>query len=89
MIVSGVLYMAGSAIGSSATLALALEHANPARRGQVIATYSMAYPLSAGVGSMLAGSAIQVAGYTWMFIFIAMINIPGLWITWKNRAGLK
>jgi len=89
MIVSGVLYMAGSAIGSSATLALALEHANPARRGQVIATYSMAYPLSAGVGSMLAGSAIQVAGYTWMFIFIAMINIPGLWITWKNRASLK
>jgi MFS family permease len=89
MIMSGVLYMAGNAIGSSATLALALEHANPERRGQVIATYSMAYPLSAGVGSMLAGSAIQIAGYTWMFFFIAMINIPGLWITWKNRASLK
>ena len=89
MIMSGVLYMAGNAIGSSATLALALEHANPERRGQVIATYSMAYPLSAGVGSMLAGSAIQIAGYTWMFFFIAMINIPGLWITLKNRASLK
>jgi len=89
MIVSGMLYMAGNAIGSSATLALALEHANPERRGQVIATYSMAYPLSAGVGAMLAGGVIQIAGYTWMFIFIAMINIPGLWITLKNRASLK
>jgi MFS family permease len=89
MIASGVLYMAGNAIGSSATLALALEHANPERRGQVIATYSMAYPLSAGIGSMLAGSVIQIAGYSWMFLTIAMLNIPGLWITWKNRASLK
>jgi MFS family permease len=89
MIFSGVLYMLGNAIGSSATLALALEHANPERRGQVIATYSMAYPLSAGVGSMLAGSVIQIAGYTWMFIFIALINIPGLWVTWRNRANLQ
>lgn len=89
MIVSGVLYMAGSSMGTAATLALALEHANPERRGQVIATYSMAYPLSAGTGSLLAGSAIQLAGYTWMFIFIALLNIPGLWVTWKNRASLK
>ena len=44
MIMSGVLYMAGNAIGSSATLALALEHANPERRGQVIATYSIGLP---------------------------------------------
>ena len=89
MIVSGVLYMTGSSMGTAATLALALQHANPERRGQVIATYSMAYPLSAGVGSLLAGSAIQIAGYGWMFIFIALLNIPGLWITWKNRASLQ
>ena len=89
MIVSGVLYMAGSSMGTAATLALALEHANPERRGQVIATYSMAYPLSAGVGSLLAGGAIQLAGYTWMFIFAALLNLPGLWITWKHRASLK
>lgn len=89
MIVSGVLYSTGSSMGTAATLALALEHANPERRGQVIATYSMAYPLSAGVGSLLAGSAIQLAGYTWMFIFFATLNIPGLWVTWKNRASLR
>ena len=89
MMLSGVFYMTGSAMGSSATLALALEHANPERRGQVIATYSMAYPLSAFVGSLVTGSVIQVAGYFWMFIFIAALNIPGLVVTWKNWASLK
>jgi MFS family permease len=89
MLVSGVLYTTGSAIGTAATLALALEHANPERRGQVIATYSMAYPLSAGVGSLLTGAAIQLAGYYWMFLFIAALNIPGLIVTCKNWSSLK
>ena len=89
MLVSGVLYMTGSAIGTAATLALALEHANPERRGQVIATYSMAYPLSAGVGSLLTGSAIHLAGYDWMFLFAAALSIPGLIVTFKNWSSLK
>lgn len=89
MLISGVLYMTGSAIGTAATLALALEHANPERRGQVIATYSMAYPLSAGLGSLLTGSAIQLAGYSWMFLFAAALNIPGLIVTFKNWSSLK
>lgn len=89
MLVSGVLYMAGSAIGTAATLALALEHANPERRGQVISTYSMAYPLSAGVGSLVTGGAIQLAGYFWMFLLVAALNIPGLIVTLKNWSRLK
>jgi MFS family permease len=84
MLISGVLYMTGSAIGSAATLSLALERADPQRRGQVIATYSMAYPLSAFVGSLLTGSAIQLAGYFWMFLFVATLKIPGLVMTFKN-----
>jgi MFS family permease len=89
MLISGVLYMTGSAIGSAATLALALERADPQRRGQVIATYSMAYPLSAFVGSLLTGSAIQLAGYFWMFVFLAALKIPGLIITLRNWSRLK
>ena len=89
MLISGVLYMTGSAIGTATTLALALEHANPERRGQVIATYSMAYPLSAGVGSLLTGAAIEIAGYYWMFLFIASLTIPGLMVVYKNWSSLK
>ncbi len=55
----------------------------------MIATYSMAYPLSAGVGALLAGSAIQLAGYFWMFLFAAALNIPGLIVIWKNWSSLK
>jgi MFS family permease len=89
MLVSGVLFMSGNAIGSSATLAVALERADPQRRGQVMATYSMAYPLSAFVGSLLTGSAIQIAGYFWMFVFLAALSIPGVIITLKNLPSLK
>ena len=49
----------------------------------------MAYPLSAGVGSLLAGGAIQLAGYFWMFLFAAALNIPGLIVTCKNWSSLK
>ena len=45
--------------------------------------------IGGGAALMLAGSAIQIAGYRWMFIFIALLNIPGLWITWKNRSSLQ
>jgi MFS family permease len=89
MLVSGVLYMSGNAIGSSATLALALEQADPKRRGQVMATYSMAYPLSAFVGSLLIGSAIELAGYYWMFLFVATLKIPGLIVTCRHWSNLK
>ena len=81
LMLSGVLYMTGSAMGSAATLALALEHANPARRGQAMATYSMAYPFSTFVGALVTGSVIQWAGYFWMFLVIAALNIPGLIVT--------
>ena len=48
IIVCGVLYMLGNAIGSSTTLALAVERADPQRRGKQMATFSVAYPLSYG-----------------------------------------
>ncbi len=89
MMLSGVLYMLGSAIGVAATLALALERASPERRGQAVATYSMAYPLGAGIGSLLTGAAIQLVGYYWMFLFVAALNIPCLIVTFKNWSSLK
>jgi MFS family permease len=89
MLVSGALYMTGSAIGSAATLALALERADPQRRGQAVATYSMAYPLSAFVGSLLTGGAVQLAGYFWMFLVVAALNIPGLIVTLKYWPSLN
>ena len=89
MLIAGILYMSGSAMGTAATLALALERADPNRRGQAVATYSMAYPMSAGVGSLVSGGAIELVGYVWMYVFVAGLNFFGLWAIYKYWPNVK
>jgi MFS family permease len=89
LLVSGVCYMLGHAIGSSTTLALAVERANPERRGRAMATFSVAYPLSAGVGALLAGSTVDLAGYSWMFLLMAGVAVLGLVLTFLSWPNLK
>jgi MFS family permease len=71
MIGCGMLYMLGNAIGSSTTLALALERADPLRRGKQMATFSIAYPLSYGVGFSHHRQYHRICGYTGMFLAMA------------------
>jgi MFS family permease len=89
MIISGIVYMLGNAIGSSTALALALERANPQRRGKAMAAFSVAYPLSYGVGSLLIGSAVEILGYIGMFLFAAALGALGLALALVNAAKLK
>jgi MFS family permease len=89
VLISGALYMLGNAIGSSATLALALERANPQRRGKAMATFSVAYPLSYGIGSLLTGSAVEIAGYIGMFLFVAALEASGLILVLVSASRLK
>ncbi|MBI3000640.1 MAG: MFS transporter [Deltaproteobacteria bacterium] len=89
LLISGVLYMLGFGIGSSTTLALAVERANPQRRGRAMATFSVAFPLSAGVGALLTGSAVEIVGYFWMFLIIAGLGASGLVLTLTNWSSLK
>jgi MFS family permease len=88
VIICGVLYMLGNAIGSSTTLALAVERADPKRRGKQMATFSVAYPLSYGVGSLLTGSAIDLAGYLGMFLLLAATQAGGLTFMLLRRGKL-
>jgi MFS family permease len=78
VIFCGAIYMLGNAIGSSTTLALAVERADPQRRGKQMATFSVAYPLSYGVGSLITGGAIDIAGYVGMFLLLAAVQTAGL-----------
>lgn len=89
MIICGTLYMLGNAIASSTTLALAVERANPQRRGKQMATFSIAYPLSYGVGSLLTGSAVEVAGYSGMFFILAGLQAIGLIVALINAPKLR
>jgi MFS family permease len=89
MIGCGMLYMLGNAIGSSTTLALALERADPLRRGKQMATFSIAYPLSYGVGSVITGSTIEFAGYSGMFLVMAGVQALGLLFALAQAQNLR
>ncbi|MGH7871016.1 MAG: MFS transporter [Candidatus Binatia bacterium] len=89
VIVCGALYMLGNAIGSSTTLALAVERADPQRCGKQMATFSVAYPLSYGLGSMLTGSAVELAGYAGMFLILTALQALGLIFVFVNAGKLR
>jgi MFS family permease len=87
--ISGALYMVGLAMSSSTTLAIAMEQAKPERRGRAMATFSIALPLSNGVGALIGGSLVQWVGFFWMYLAAAAIAAGGLMITIANRGRLK
>jgi MFS family permease len=89
LIISGALYMIGLAMSSSTTLAIAMEQAKPERRGRAMATFSIALPLSNGVGALICGSLVQWFGFFSMYLVLAALAGSGLMITIVNRARLK
>ena len=89
LIIAGVLYMLGLAMSSSTTLAIAMEQAKPERRGRAMATFSIALPLSNGVGALICGSLLQWAGFYWMYVAASSFAAAGLAITAANRVRLK
>lgn len=89
LIIPGTLYMVGLAMASATTLAIAMEQAKPERRGRAMATFSIALPLSNGLGALMCGSVAQWVGYFWMYVIAAGIASGGLWITIANRAHLR
>jgi MFS family permease len=84
LLICGMIYVLTIAIGSSTTLALAMERANPQHRGRSMASFSIAYPLSYGVGGLLAGAAVDLFGFTVMYLIMAGLSILGLLITVAN-----
>jgi MFS family permease len=89
LMISGMLYMVGLAMSSSTTLAIAMEQAKPERRGRAMATFSIALPLSNGVGALICGSIVQWFGFPWMYLAGAAFAAIGLIITFANRKRLK
>ena len=89
LIIPGTLYMVGLAMASATTLAIAMEQAKPERRGRAMATFSIALPLSNGVGALICGSLLQWFGFAWMYLAAAGIAALALLVTVANRKHLK
>jgi len=54
-----------------------------------MATFSIALPLSNGVGALICGSLVQWFGFFSMYLALAAFAAGGLLITIVNRARLK
>ena len=88
-IAGGALYFMGSAIGGARILALAIENAPAERRGRAMASFSVAFPLSNGIGAMLSGFIVDLAGYSPMYVAAALPCAIGLLLTARHWARLK
>jgi len=83
LVASAVVYAIGYAICSSGLTAMAIDMANPLRRGAAMATYSMANQLGAGLGAAIAGAVIEAAGYRTMYfaaLLPGVVALAGLWL---------
>lgn len=89
ILVAGVLYMVGMAIGGSATLIIAMNRATPERRGRFMASFSIAYPLGYGVGAFITGGAVDMVGYSWTYLLLALLGSSGLAVTIVNWRRLE
>ena len=89
ILLAGILYMLGMAIGGSATLIIAMKRATPERRGRFMASFSMAYPLGYGRGALITGSAIDILGYSWTYLLLAALGGSGLLLTLIHWSELQ
>ena len=89
ILLAGVLYMLGMAIGGASTLIIAMNRATPERRGRFMASFSMAYPLGYGLGAFITGSAIDVIGYSSTYLLLVVLGAVGLLLTMINWKFLK
>lgn len=89
ILLAGVFYMLGMAMGGAATLIVAMKRATPARRGRFMATFSVAYPLGYGIGALITGWAVELFGYSATYFFLGVLGVGGLAVTLANWQELK
>ena len=87
ILLGGVFFALSSALIGSSTTALAMDLANPHRRGQAMATYSISYQMGVGLGSILSGAIADVVSLSGMYVGSIVITIVGmcmLALAWKS-----
>lgn len=89
LVMSGALWYIGAAIGGARIMALAIAQAPAERHGRAMASYSTALPLSNGIGALIAGTVVDLAGFRWMYIVAGILCSMGFILIWKQWAQLK
>jgi MFS family permease len=91
LLTGGVLYNIGLGIGATATQALCMTRASedPSRRGQIMAGFSISFPMSNIIGGVTIGGSINIFGYPGMYMLMGGISAAGLLLTLVKRNSLK
>lgn len=86
--VAGAVFAVGSSFISPTSAAMAIDRADPQRRGTAMATYSMGFPLGNGAGALLWGTLISLFGFAmpWLVALLTMAGIAVL--VWSARDEL-
>lgn len=84
------VYTLGTAMHQPSTMALAMDRADPRRRGRAMASFSLGNQLGAAIGAPLAGAIAQFAGYSSMYTIMVVGPFVGLMViaaNWQNLRG--
>jgi len=90
LVVAGVVFSIGQALQQPSTLALAIDRANPRRRGAAMASYTLWFQIGAGVGSFGAGALASALGYREMYLVAIAAPVAGLALVaskWRSLRG--
>ena len=86
--VAAVLYGVGFGSVQPASLALIADRVEPGQRGAAMATFGGAFDLGIGLGSILLGVLLQMAGFEALFLAAAASALIGLGLLLaRGRAG--
>lgn len=77
-VVVGVVYGAGFAAVQPTMLAFVTDRVEPWERGAAMGTYTAAFDLGIGLGSILLGLVLQFTGFGTMFVVAGAICLLGL-----------
>jgi len=83
------VYALGTALVSPTMSALTIDRAPPDRLGAAMATYSVGYQLSSGLGSLLWGAVLGVGGFAVAFVIAIAFQLGtmALSVRWSSSGG--
>lgn len=81
LVIAGMFYAAGSSVITAGTTALAIDRADPRRPGVAMATFSIAFSIGQGLGGLLAGAVVELAGYSAIYLGAMALVVVGLLLT--------
>ena len=87
ILIGGVFTSFGMALNNSSTTALAMDLANPAKRGKAMATFSISFQLGVGMGAIIAGGLADIFGFRGMYVGSMVIIAGGMALllaSWKS-----